>query len=38
MIFHIQKPARLRRSDPFKSSPGSHSLLVSDSLGARHHK
>jgi len=23
----------LRRSDPLKSSPGSHSLLVSDSVG-----
>jgi len=33
IIFHISNQLGLRCSDPFKSSPGSHSLLVSDSIG-----
>jgi len=32
-IFVSKYQPGLQRSDPLKSSPGSHSLLVSDSIG-----
>ena len=32
LIFHIQNQLGLQRSHPFKGSPGSHSLLVSNSV------